>query len=82
MVDIKKGSYNRLRIVLAALAKCKGSVSLKELCDVSGLPRCSTEDILEKVLSGEVATLRVKREQATFTAVNPISSAPSLTVVY
>ncbi|WP_446320932.1 helix-turn-helix domain-containing protein [Vibrio vulnificus] len=71
--------------MLAAFAKCNGSGSLNELCDVSGLPRSSTEDILKKVLSGEVATLRVKREQGTFTAVNlgnPISSAPSLTVVY
>jgi len=66
-LDLKKGSYNRLWVVLAALAHKDGEATLKELSDLSGLPRSSTEDILKKVLDGQVPAMKVKRRNATFT---------------
>ncbi|MEZ8198449.1 helix-turn-helix domain-containing protein [Vibrio splendidus] len=68
-LDLKKGSYNRLWAVLAALAYKDGEATLKELSDLSGLPRSSTEDILKKVLDGQVPAMKINRNNATFTIV-------------
>ncbi len=69
-LDLKKGSYNRLWAVLAALKHTNGTATLKELSELSGLPRSSTEDVLKKVLDGQVPSLVVKREKATFTVID------------
>ncbi|NYU23874.1 helix-turn-helix domain-containing protein [Vibrio parahaemolyticus] len=67
--DLKKGSYNRLWAVLGALAYKGGQATLSELSKLSGLPRSSTEDVMKKVLDGQVPELLVKRESATFIVV-------------
>ncbi|MEI8659237.1 helix-turn-helix domain-containing protein [Vibrio sp. Hal054] len=68
-LDMRKGSYNRLWVVLAALAHMDGKATLKELSELSGLPRSSTEDVLKKVLDGQVPELIVTRENATFSVI-------------
>lgn len=68
-LDLKKGSYNRLWAVLSALAYKDGEATLKELSDLSGLPRSSTEDVLKKVLDGQIPAMKLKRNSATFTIV-------------
>ncbi|EJE4208786.1 MULTISPECIES: helix-turn-helix domain-containing protein [Vibrio] len=68
-LDLKKGSYNRLWAVLAALAYKNGKATLKQLSDLSGLPRSSTEDVLKKVLDAQVPELVIERENATFIVV-------------
>lgn len=68
-LDLKKGSYNRLWAVLAALAYMDGKATLKQLSDLSGLPRSSTEDVLKKVLDAQVPELVIERENATFVVV-------------
>jgi hypothetical protein len=65
--DLKKGSYNRLWFVLSALAFKNGSATLKELTDLTGMPRSSTEDVLTKIVNGQVPELILFREKATFT---------------
>lgn len=68
-LDLKKGSYNRLWAVLAALAYKNGKATLKQLSDLSGLPRSSIEDVLKKVLDAQVPELVIERENATFIVV-------------
>ena len=69
-IDLKKGSYNRLWVVLATLAYKEGNATtLKELSELSGLPRSSTEDILNKVLDGQIPGMLLKRHSATFTVI-------------
>ena len=65
-IDLKKGSYNRLWVVLGALASKNGQATLSELTALSGLPRSSTEDVLKKVVEGQVPDLILVRESATF----------------
>ncbi|NOI31860.1 helix-turn-helix domain-containing protein [Vibrio coralliilyticus] len=69
-LDLKKGSYNRLWAVLGALAVKGGNATLSELSKLSGLPRSSTEDVMKKVLDGQVPELLVKRENATFIVIS------------
>ena len=66
-MSFKKGSYDRLWIVLGALAFKEGKATLKELSDLVNMPRSTTEDILNKVLDNQVPELIIVREQATFT---------------
>ncbi|ATC60101.1 hypothetical protein EAY39_12545 [Vibrio anguillarum] len=68
-INLKKGSYNRLWVVLAVLSHKDGKATLKELSELSGLPRSSTEDVLTKVLDGQVPELVVKRQNATYLVV-------------
>jgi len=65
-VDLKKGSYNRLWVVLGALDYKDGRATLQELSELTGMPRSSTEDVL-KVLDNQVPELVLIREKATFT---------------
>jgi len=65
-IDVSKGSYNRLWLVLGALANNGGNATLSELTRLSGLPRSSTEDILIKVINGQVPELILRRERSTF----------------
>jgi len=69
-VDLKKGSYNRLWIVLACLAFKYGKATLKELADLSGMPRSSTEYVLTKVVKDQVPELVLIREKAHLLSVN------------
>jgi|GEM_PF-5286135 len=48
MTDV--GSYNRLWVVLACLAYKNGKATLKELSELAGMPRSSTEDVLKRCL--------------------------------
>jgi hypothetical protein len=66
-LDLKKGSYNRLWIVLSVLAFKDGHATLQELADLTGMPRSSTEDVLKKVVGGQVPELVLVREKASFT---------------
>ena len=65
-IDLSKGSYNRLWLVLGALASKGGNATLSEITSLSGLPRSSTEDILIKVVDGQVPELILQREKSTF----------------
>lgn len=65
-IDISKGSYNRLWLVLGALASKGGNATLSEITRLSGLPRSSAEDILIKVINGQIPELILQREKATF----------------
>lgn len=66
-IDLKKGSYNRLWVVLGALASKDGQATLSEITTLTGLPRSSTEDVLKKVVAGQVPDLILVRKNATFT---------------
>lgn len=68
-LDLKKGSYNRLWVVLAALAYKEGKATLQELSSLCRLPRSSTEDILSKVIDGQIPDMKIERQGATFLVV-------------
>jgi len=65
-VDIGKGSFNRLWLVLGALASKDGNATLSELASLTGLPRSSTEDVLKKVVNGQIPEFILQRKKATF----------------
>ena len=65
-IDLSKGSYNRLWLVLGTLASKGGNATLSELTRMSGLPRSSTEDILIKIVDGQVPELILQRDKSTF----------------
>ncbi len=66
-VNLEKGNCNRLWLVLGILASKNGEATLSELSSLSGFPRSSTENLLKKIIDGQIPQLILVRQQATFT---------------
>jgi hypothetical protein len=66
-LDFDRSSFNRLWIVLGALALTHNKrPTLHELTQLTGMPRSTTESILIKIQKGEVPGLILDRDGSIF----------------
>jgi hypothetical protein len=62
----KKGNFKRICMVLGVLQRFE-SVHIVDISKLTDMPRSSVQDLLQKLIDGQVPGVKVSRQDSTYT---------------